>query len=252
VRVVFEIDAIPDAFTHASQQAGLVPFGIATDTRIVVQNYIEGAEYSVESATQDGHVFHVCITRKFVTSGDSRINTGQCVPAILPPVIERIVLDEVARAIAAVGIRNGVSHTEVKVTPDGRCKIIEIGARIAGGRITILVKHALGIDLWKCCVEAALGVPVDVERKRDGFAALRYLAVPWPGRLAAIENLPSVNNYVPIVRADRTAGDQLAGPDSTKGRVGYFVVIGETEVAVNRLADEIAGQIRVIMKPDAR
>lgn len=64
---------------------------------------------------------------------------------------------QVDRAIAAIGIRNGASHPELTVRPDGRCSVIEIGARLGAGRTTrVSSTTRWASNRWAACLGTAL------------------------------------------------------------------------------------------------
>lgn len=235
------------AFRHARAPLASLPYGIAADRRVLVQNYIEGTEWSVESVTREGVTHHVCVTEKHTTSGVHRVDTGLGVPARIPPDQRHALLTEVTKAIAAVGIVNGISHTEAKVAADGRCTVIEIGARIAGGRIAALIELALGVDLWRACVDVAVGAPPDLAPTRSGYAAIRFVTAPHPGRLVALEHLPSPGGDLREVRVLRRAGAEVAGPDSSHGRLAHLVVTGPDAHSTSLRADALLRQVEVVV-----
>ncbi|MEU6349531.1 ATP-grasp domain-containing protein [Streptomyces sp. NPDC047072] len=250
VSIVTDRSGLPEAFAVARAQGGeTAPLGMALDRRILVQEYIGGEEYSVESVTQGGHSTHLCITRKITTSGAHRVETGHSLPAHLGPDTERRVLDETSRALAALGITDSVSHTEVKVTPEGRCRVIEAAARIGAGRIGVLVELALGISMPRASVDLALGNPVSVEPRRAAHAASRLFVAPSAGRLVDLHEMPEPGGDVHLVQVTRPIGSTVAGPRSNKGRVGHFVVHGADEARVNNRADELLARIRVVVEP---
>jgi biotin carboxylase len=152
---------------------------------------------------------------------------------------------EVDEAIAAVGIRNGASHTEVMLTPEGQCTVIEIGARIGAGQIGFLIHHALGIDPWAACLDTALGRPAYLAPASRGYALVRFLTSPRPGRIGAVTGLPRQSAQVPIVHMRKSVGDTVKGARRNGERLGYFVVVGPDAVAVGRHADDLLQQIRV-------
>ncbi|MGW6462207.1 ATP-grasp domain-containing protein [Streptomyces sp. NPDC055078] len=120
----------PDGAAGAWRVAARSPrgmYGLPPDPRVLVQDYVEGTEYSVESITQHGTTTHLCVTRKAVTQGAHRVEVGRSLPADLPPGTGRAMHQEAERAIAAVGIRNGASHTEVIVGGDGWCSASRSG-----------------------------------------------------------------------------------------------------------------------------
>lgn len=243
VSVVASEDDLADAFDRVRSQETV--YGRTLDPRVVVQEYVEGAEFSVESVTQDGKSQHVAVVRKTTTGGEFRAEVGHSVPARLDRPTRDRVFAQVTTAVGAVGIRNGVSHTEVKVRPDGTCVVIETAARIGGGRIGLLVDLALGVNLHEACVNVAVGHPVTVTPRRHDHAAVRLLLTPFAGRLTDVRNLPAVGEEVPHVALNRPIGSAVTGPRSNWGRVGQFIVVGSDESDVNRRADELLSRIEI-------
>ncbi|MER7043647.1 ATP-grasp domain-containing protein [Streptomyces jumonjinensis] len=249
VTVVTDPDCAADGWRAAARSPRGM-YGLPPDPRVLVQNYVEGTEYSVESITQHGMTTHLCATRKTVTQGAHRVEVGHSLPAALPPGTERAVHREVERAIAAVGIRNGASHTEVIVDEDGRCSVIEIGARLGAGHIGVLLRHALGIDPWTVLLDTALGRPAHLTPARRAYASVRFLTSPRTGRLAAVTGLPKEGPGVPAVHL-RTAVGQTVGPaQANHGRLGHFIVTGPDPAAVERQAEQILARITVVVDSD--
>ncbi|MBC6451318.1 ATP-grasp domain-containing protein [Actinokineospora xionganensis] len=238
------------AFRAACELQGM--YGMSLDPHVLVQEFIEGAEYSVESITQNGVSTHLCLTRKIVTGGAHRVELGHGLPAFLPLEVEQTVHGRVNSAIAAVGIRNGASHTEVMLTPDGRCTVIEVGARLGAGHIGFLIHHALGIDPWAACLDVALGRPAQLAPTRDHYATVRFLTNPHQGLLAAITGLPERSPQVPIVRVRKAVGEVVGGAKDNAGRLGNFVVVGPDQQSVDDHADHLLAQVRIRVEPIER
>jgi biotin carboxylase len=185
--------------------------GMPREGGVLVQDYVVGREFNVESLTQDGATPHLCVTRKHVTAGTHRVEVGHSLPARLPPAAEAALYEQTERAIAAVGIRNGASHTELVLTPDGRCTVLEIGARLGAGHIGVLIQHALGIDCWRAPWDIALGHPPKVAAQSRRYATVRFLTSPSPGRLVAVNGLPHIGEQTPVVHLRSAEGDPV-GP----------------------------------------
>lgn len=247
VSVVNGVDELPAAFHRVRLQRG--PHGILLDPRVVVQEYIEGEEFSVESLTQAGHTLHVCITKKQITSGVFCVETGHTLPANLDACDARRLLQEVTVAVAAVGIQNSWSHCEVKRKTDGSWVILEVAPRIGGGRISLLTRLACGIDMARTALAVALGQPVEVVPTRRVVAAIRRPLTPRPGRLVAVRGMPSIGPDVPFSDVTAEIGASVAGPDSNSGRVGYFVVTAPDQPSADERADELLKRVSVIVEP---
>jgi biotin carboxylase len=238
-----------DAYQRAIRHDRQPHHGIALDRRVLVQDYLDGAEYSVESVTQHGTTTHLAITRKLTTTGNRHVELGHTLPADLPPEAAQQIHATVKLAIDAVGIRDTVSHTEIMITPDGRCAVIEIAARPGSGQIGVLLEHALGIDLWTVCLDLALGRPTHLTPTRSGYATVRFLTSPHPGQLTAIRNLPDIGPEVPAVRIRRRVGDVVGELDGNGARLGHIIVTGSDLTSVRRHASRLLAAIQIEVTP---
>ncbi|MCX5095804.1 ATP-grasp domain-containing protein [Streptomyces sp. NBC_00365] len=153
---------------HAAR-AARVMYGMPRDERVLLQEHVQGREFSVESITQHDVTTHLCITRKHTTGGIHRVELGHALPARLPAAAERALLEQAGRAITAVGVHNGATHTELVLGPDSRCTVLEIGARLGAGHIGVLMQHALGIDPWRTVWDIALGRPATITAAPGGY-----------------------------------------------------------------------------------
>lgn len=216
---------------------------------VLVQSYAGGTEYSVESLTQDGSTTHLAVTRKQVSGGTRRVETGHSLPVALPRAVEAAVFREVEAAICAAGIRHGASHTEVIVSGDGQCTVIEIGARLAAGQIGVLIQHALGIDVWAALLDVALGRPAALVPTNCGYATVRFVTSSRAGRLMSLHGFPETGPGVPFVRWRAEIGGLVHEPGANGHRLGAFVVTGAKAAEVEERADTLLRQVRIHVDP---
>jgi len=249
VTVVSCPELIGEAYRSAGDHRVNVPYALPVDERTVVQNYVDGIEYSVESVVQAGRIHHICLVEKVTTAGSARVDLGFCLPARVDPASRDAMLHEVSRAIRAIGIADGVTHTEVKIA-QGKCFVIEIGARIAGGHIGALVKAALGVDLWQACVDAAVSHTVNIQPTRERYAALRFITSPHEGRFVRTTGLPPAGGDVLAAHVRRRSGDRVAGPDSSKGRIGHVIVAADDAETANTRVEALLRQVHVVVEGD--
>ncbi|MFB7918539.1 ATP-grasp domain-containing protein [Streptomyces sp. NPDC056061] len=219
------------------------------DPHILVQAYAAGTEYSIESLTQDGTTTHLAVTRKQVTAGPKRVETGHSLPVRLPPAVEAAVYRETEAAVRAAGIRHGASHTEVIVGEDGRCTVIELGARLAAGQIGVLIQHALGIDVWAALLDIALGRPAALAPTTRRYATVRFVTSPRAGRLTSLSGFPATGPGVPFVRLRAAIGSTVHEPGANSHRLGSFVVTGLDAAEVEERADAQLRRIRIEVEP---
>ena len=79
-------------------------------------------------------------------------------------------VETAARAVAALGIENGPSYTQLRIGREGPM-VIEVAARLGGGHDAELVHAATGVDLNGLAIDAAVGLPLEVPVPRGSSAA---------------------------------------------------------------------------------
>lgn len=120
---------------------------VSFEKNVLIEEYIEGKEYSVEYISQNGKHSFIQVTEKFTTNAPHFIERGHLAPARISSLQEMNIRDVVEKALDALQIREGASHSEVKIQPNGDIKIIEIAGRMGGDFIgSDLVYHSTGYD----------------------------------------------------------------------------------------------------------
>ncbi|MBO5364681.1 MAG: ATP-grasp domain-containing protein [Clostridia bacterium] len=128
----------------------------------IVEEYIAGDEYSLESISYRGEHHFLAITKKYTTGEPHFIETGHVQPADLTPETEKEVEKVIFSALDALGVQNGAGHAEFRVDEKGNVRIIEIGARMGGDCIgSDLVQLSTGYDFVKMVIDVACGKKPD-------------------------------------------------------------------------------------------
>ena len=149
-RGIFQANTVCEA-AQAVQAAIAESF----EKRALIEEYVFGQEYSVEYISFHGVHHFLAVTLKHTTGAPHFIETGHMEPAPLPSTMINRIQHVVEHALNSLGIRNGASHTEIKID-QGKIKIIEVGSRMGGDCIgSHLVHLSTGIDFVKCVVQVA-------------------------------------------------------------------------------------------------
>jgi len=198
---------------------------------------------SVESAVVDDHIWHFAVTDKLPLTPPFR-ESGDVVPTQLPPDVRGRVEALADAAIRAVGIRRGLVHTEVKLTPEGP-RLIEVNGRL-GGEIGRLLRRATGFDPVHAALELALGHPLNPRTLEYDRAAFDYSVMP-PTRPVTVRALvpPSRFRGVPGV----WAVERPARPGQTlewrRGSGEVVFTVWADAPSVDRVPDVLADLDRV-------
>lgn len=214
---------------------------------VLVEECLDGPEFSVETVTFGGRTTVVGVTDKQVTGAPWFIEAGHMFPATLEPEAETAITETARAAIAALGLDNTVAHTEIKLTASG-ARLVEVNPRPAGNRITELVRRVTGIDLAAVCADVALGrepkltpVPTGV-----GSAAISFLVPRETGVLAGIIGAEEWALDGRIVDFDvATPGKQVLSAQNNNGYLAHVMVVEEKPGAAGDSARELIGSLRV-------
>lgn len=124
----------------------------------MVEEFIEGREISVEFISYKGVHYPLQITDKVTTEAPHFVELEHHQPSTLSEVMFSTIYDITKNALNALGLTNGASHSEYKITKDGRIAIMEIGGRMGGDFIgSDLVRLSTGYDFVKGVIDVALG-----------------------------------------------------------------------------------------------
>lgn len=177
------------------------------------------ADYiSVESAVVGGEVRHFGVTDKLPLEHPFR-EGGDIAPSALPAERKRTAMSIVETAVAALGIRDTVLHTEIKLTEP--LAVIEVNARL-GGYVDAIYRR-IGVGSPMCAaVDIALGAEPEEPRPASGTVVMR--SVLPPADAARVAELPETEELMRspgVWRVDRVSrpGAPVAWQEGTAGRV---------------------------------
>ncbi|MEV3950600.1 ligase [Streptomyces halstedii] len=148
-----------------------------------------GDYVSVESSVIGGTIRHVAVCGKTPLTYPFR-ETGQFFPSTLDDRTELAVTELVTRAVQALGITHGSTHTEVKLTADGP-RVIEVNGRMGGYFYWMFRDGEDGWDIVRAALQTALGLPPD---PAEDTGEVVYLLCPQPPADAvSLVELPGVD-----------------------------------------------------------
>lgn len=212
---------------------------------IVVEEFMEGTEVSVETLAVDGDVKVIQITDKLTTGAPYFVEMGHSQPSQLSEETKKKIAEVAIAANKAIGIENGPSHTEIKVTNDGP-KIVELGARLGGDCITThLVPLSTGVNMVETSIKIALGEKPDLESKWNKGSAIRYLktdigVVKEIKGIKEAEKIPGISQ-VSIVHG---VGEQVGEIKSSVDRAGFVISQADDAQKAVAVAEEGISKIK--------
>ncbi|MFD9260318.1 pyridoxal-phosphate dependent enzyme [Streptomyces sp. NPDC059538] len=220
--------------------------GMPTARTVLVEEYLEAPEYSVEMFSQDGQAQCVGITAKSVTATPYFVEHRHLFPAPLPATTAQRITETVTAALDAAGIRLGATHTEVKLTAGGPA-LIEINPRPAGGMIPELIRLATGVDLLGEQLRAALGLPPHLKAEDAGHAGIQFLLADTDGTLTAAHGTRAAETVdgVESVLVTAAPGTPVHSPRSASDRLGHVIARHAEPEGVHAALDAARALIRL-------
>lgn len=221
-----------------------VAFNESRDKSVLIEQFIEGPEFSVEIIVWNNVVNVLTVTDKKTTGAPHFVELGHNQPSCFPEETVKIVKDAAVAGVKSLGVNACACHAEVKVQ-NGKAYLMEIGARMGGDFIsTVLTRLSTGIDMIGAAVNCALGVepnlnPID---RRQGVC-IRYFC-PTPGKLISISNIEILNDariYDSEIYCK--VGDRIPEVTSSLCRSGHVIVTEESPQKAVELAENLIGKV---------
>lgn len=193
------------------------------EKKAIVEEYIDGEEYSYEAITYRGNHTRLAITKKYTTGAPNFIETGHVEPVILSDDMMYKVDYVMKKALDALKITDGASHGEFKITPEGKVRIIEIGSRMGGDCIgSDLVPLSTGYDFMEMVIDVACGKEPKLVRKTEPKKAkVRFLFT-----MEDVEELRALQKECPekIYRVSEIDLSNLGKVSDSSTRLGYYIL----------------------------
>lgn len=142
------------------------------EKKAIIEEYIDGDEYSCECISYKGKHHLLTITKKYTTGAPHFIETAHIEPSGLNDEMIKTVEEKIFKALDVLHIEYGASHSEFKINNKGQIKIIEIGARMGGDCIgSDLVQISTGHDFVQYVLDVSLGKELKLKETKDNNIA---------------------------------------------------------------------------------
>lgn len=214
----------------------------------LIEEFMTGDEVSIESVSYKGETTILGVTDKSVTGTPYFIEDGHMFPAKLDSAKEAELKQYVKDVLKAVDYDNGISHTEVKLTPDGP-QVVEVNPRTAGNYIVELIDRVTGVNLLHAFVDLALGHRPQMEVNDTGVksAAIKFFVPQRGGTVLNIQGEETLKNDPHVVRycIEDCAGKSIESPIDNACYLGYIVSEDATGQNARAYAEEALSRLKV-------
>ncbi|HEX2904779.1 MAG TPA: ATP-grasp domain-containing protein [Jatrophihabitans sp.] len=213
------------------------PGAITGEQIVLVEEYADGPEISVDCAVHHGEVMPICLAHKQVGYEPYFEEVGHLVDGAEPMLSDPAFLDVLHRTHRALGFTDGITHSEFRLTATGP-KLIEVNARLGGDLIPYLGLRATGIDPGLAAAAVAVGRRPELTPDRKAVGAVRFCYVPHELTVATIgfegSRMPAGVDLA-VVRAQPGSRQFPPPKGSTFGRIAYITALADTEAEVRAI-----------------
>ncbi|MGW5132777.1 ATP-grasp domain-containing protein [Streptomyces sp. NPDC004135] len=240
---------------EAFERAGGSYLGL-TNTGVLVEEFLDGTQYSVEAFSEAGEHQVVTVTRKYSDPG-TLVELGHVSPAPLPDDVRAEVDTYVAAVLDALGIAFGPTHTEVVLGERGP-RLIETHVRMGGDLIPALTLDATGVDVDDCTARQTLGEKVLpgiratlAEERPARCSAIWFAALDATGVLDEVVGVDEARARPGVTEVTVAArpGARIDGLRNSESRVAYARALADTAdeavTAAREAAESLEFRLRV-------
>ena len=221
----------------------------------ILEEFVDGVEMNGIVVARSGEPALVTLSDRLRPPG---IGFGVGWMHVYPPSVngEQLSLSEqvAIESVRALGLRDAIAFPQLIASPDGGVAVVEVAARIPGGQMADLVRHAVGVDLVEVALRQALGedVPDDVALPRfsQPLAIRFFTAQPGPlptGEVLGIGSLDPVLAADGVVQADTylQIGETIRPVRRDGDRRGYVIAVADNAGEALRRAEKAATLLTV-------
>ena len=198
--------------------------------RAIVEEYIDGPEFSLDALVYRGEI-HLCgIADRHIYFPPFFVEMGHTMPSAESRAAQEAVIDVFFRGIRGLGIDNGAAKGDIKFSSKGPV-IGEIAARLSGGYMSgWTYPYSSAVQLTGAALNIAVGLPPgDLAPTRNWTSAERAF-ISIPGRVADIVgvDLARRTHGVQDLFMRAAEGDEVVFPTNNVQKCGNVISLAES------------------------
>ena len=215
------------------------------DHSVLIEQFIEGPEFSIEMIVWQGEIHVLTVTDKKTTGAPHFVELGHNQPSCFSDADVETLKAAAIAGVKALGVNNCACHAEAKLM-NGKAYLMEVGARLGGDFISTELTHlSTGVDMVAAAIDVALGVEPDLSVKEEPKGVCICYFCPKPGKLVRISNTEVLNNpHVYLWEIYPKEGDVIPAVTSSLCRSGHVIVTEKTPQKAIELAERMIESVK--------
>lgn len=212
---------------------------------VLIEEYIDGPEYSVECISHRGVHKIIGITEKY-KDPDTFVELGHTFPAQLNIETDIKIKDFVTRVLTKLGVMNGPTHTEI-ILNQNEPRIIETHLRLGGDKITELIKNVLNLDmleLWvNCLIDDHFNIDFELTLKKE-FSSIYFKHSQIIGTIKEVDLPKATHKMVRDIKLYKNVGDHIVKTSNSFDRLAHVITTGRDPVVTVGIAKNTIEKIK--------
>ncbi|RHW37583.1 ATP-grasp domain-containing protein [Lysinibacillus yapensis] len=220
------------------------------DLPILIEEFLDGPQYLVETIVVNGDVHIVAILEQEIVKFKRFIITGYSLSSEIDELLLENIQEAVNDIIGLFEMKNGACHLEIRIV-DNHVKLIEINPRISGGAMNRMIEIAYGINLVEETLKLLLGNTPILEPRWEKPVFTQYVTISDSGILEKVtgRKQASLCPGVEEIYIKPRKGSLLSPPISMGQRYAYVIATGESSEQAKENAKYAAQKIEFHLKP---
>ena len=217
---------------------------------LLVESYIDGAEYAVEGFIVDGQFRVLTLFDKpEPLTGPYFEETYYLTPSRLQGAQKSLLIEEVERCCLAYGLSHGPVHAEVRVTESGPI-LLELAARTIGGQCGQLIEISLQQKLEELVINGMCGIMPVTEREAESAGVL-MIPITDSGILKRVEGLTEAmqTRYVGDIEIHINPGYELIPLPEGSSYLGFIFAQAPTYEQTYSALKSAYSKLRFVTRP---
>lgn len=213
--------------------------------KAVIESFIEGNEYGVESFVYNGKIYVMGIMKKKMTKPPYYAELGHQIPSEFNKEFEDKIENSIRKAIQALGVTFGSVNMDLLITPDGKIHIVDVGARMGGNLIgSHIIQAGTGVDYLGNLIKATVGDQVDFQIKSAPKAVVTRLLALTPGKIRELPNFKEIEKKNSVTIEHRlNVGETINEYHTNLDGCGYIVAVAKDLAEATRCAETALKEI---------
>lgn len=157
------------------------------DEAILIERYLPGIEVALEGLLTGGELHVLALFDKpDPLVGPYFEETIYVTPSRLPAATQEAIARMTARSAAALGLREGPVHAELRINDEGVWPI-ELAGRSIGGLCSTILEFGAGMSLEELILRQAVGMELPSVERQGGAVGVMMIPIPKRGVLRCVD-----------------------------------------------------------------